>query len=173
MDHFRRFIVFLIMAFVVIFMIVMALLSYSRPPEEALSHMERRDSKTAQEIIDSYSAGLEEVAAAAEHIAPGYRYSYTLDADASWNKEELQEMPQELADALMEMEQEFPTCKESLELQRGQIGIWLTNDRDGVSFLCYPGGELISGSVIENEKGTRCLDMGGGWELQMYYEPKG
>ena len=71
------------------------------------------------------------------------------------------------------MEEKYPECRKSLELRKGQVGIGVTHDGSGFSILCYPGGNLIRRSVIEDERGTRCLDMGDGWELQMYYAPGG
>lgn len=147
-------------------------------PDRVLSRMERRDPETAQEILDNYGEELETVVAATALLEPGERYGYALNCTNEYGaadhyEEELQKMPQGLADALRQMERKFPECQENLELCQGQIGVWLTNDGGGFSILCYPGGNLISYLMIDNEEGTRCLDMGDGWELQMYYAPKG
>ena len=85
----------------------------------------------------------------------------------------LRKIPQELMDVLRSTEEKYPECKKTLELRKGQVGIGLTDDGGGFSILCYPGGNLISYSVTNDEEGTRCLDLGDGWELQMYYAPKG
>ena len=147
-------------------------------PEKILSRMERKDPQAAQEIIDSYAQELEAIAAAAEFLETDEGYWYALNwtneySGADNYREQLQEMPKELADALRQMEERVPECEKLLELHKGQIGVLLTDDGGGFSFLCYPGGTLIYGSMIEDERGVRCLDMGSGWELQMYYAPKG
>lgn len=147
-------------------------------PDRVLSRMERRDPEAAQEILDNYGEELEAVVAATALLEPGERYGYALNCTneygvAGYYEEELQKMPQGLADALRQMERKFPECGEGLELCQGQIGVWLTDDGGGFSILCYPGGNLISYSVTNDEEGTRCLDLGDGWELQMYYAPKG
>lgn len=147
-------------------------------PEGVLSRMERRDSEAAREIIDSYARELEAIAAAAECLEAGEEYWYALNwtdeySSAGYYRDQLQEMPQELADALGQMEEIFPGCEESLALRKGQVGLWLTDDGGGFSLICYPGGELMGRSVVDDKRGTRCLDMGGGWELQTYYAPKG
>lgn len=163
-----------------LFMVVMIPFNLWRnpKPDRVLSRMERRDPEAAQEILDSYREELETVVAATALLEPGERYGYALNCTneysvADYYEEELQKMPQGLADALRQMEQKFPECQENLELCQGQIGVWLTNDGGGFSILCYPRGNLISYLMIDNEEGTRCLDMGDGWELQMYYAPKG
>ena len=84
-----------------------------------------------------------------------------------------EEMPQELMEALCYVEKKFPECEEKLLLKKEQLGVCVTFDGSGFSYLCYPSGKLIRRSVIEDERGTRCLDMGDGWELQMYYAPGG
>lgn len=142
-------------------------------PKKILSRMEQQDPETAQEIIDEYSEELKMIAAATDGMEEDALYSYTLNSSASWDKETLDEMPQELVDALRQMEQKFRECDKNLCLRRGQIGVLLTDDGGGFSFLCYPSGELMTSSMIESEQGTRCLDMGDGWELQMFYLPKG
>lgn len=144
-------------------------------PEKVLSRMERRDPQRAQEILDRYAGDLEQIAAATEFLESGEQYVYSLNYPDVYG-ERLQEMPSELREALRQMEQKFPECEESLELCQGQIGVWITNDGGGFSFLCYPGDKLISGSVFFDNgsgRGVRRHDMGGGWELQMYYAPKG
>ena len=163
-----------------LFVVVMSLFSGWRNPNPGwvLSNMERRAPEVAQEMMDRYSEDLKAIAAAAEGIEDGERCFYKLNyiadsASADWYENELSKMPQELLDALRAMEEEFPESKESLELRRGQVGVHLNVGIYGFSLLCYPGGELISHSVIEDERGTRCLDMGDGWELQMYYAPGG
>lgn len=145
-------------------------------PEKVLSRMERRDPQRAQEILDCYAGDLEQIAAATEFLELGERYGYSLNVSSTYYEKQLQEMPSELSEALRQMEQKFPECEESLELCQGQIGVWITNDGGGFSFLCYPGDKLIRGSVFfddGNGRGVRRHDMGGGWELQMYYAPKG
>lgn len=147
-------------------------------PRRVLSRMERRDPKEAQEIIDNYSEELKSVAAAAGLMELEEYYFYKLNYTNEYNvisiyEEELQKMPQELADALQHMEEEFPACEAELFLKKGQVGVELTYDGSGFSYLCYPSGELIRRSVIDDEQGTRCLDMGDGWELQMYFAPAG
>ncbi len=172
----------LLLFVVLFFLLVKVIIPFSiwlnPDPVTILSRMERRDPETAQEILDNYGEELETVVAATALLEPGERYGYALNCTneygvADYYEEELQKMPQGLADALRQMERKFPECQEDLELCQGQIGVWLTNDGGGFSILCYPGGNLISYSMIDNEEGTRCLDMGDGWELQMYYAPKG
>lgn len=142
-------------------------------PARVLSRMERRDPERAQEILDSYGEALKSIAAATQSIAPDDTYSYALNVSTDWYAEELNAMPPELADALVQMEQEFPECELSLELHTGQVGVWLTDDGNGFSFLCYPGEELIGSPVNDVETGTRCLELEDSWVLQMYYAPKG
>lgn len=141
--------------------------------------MERRDPKAAREIIDHYSEDLKAIAAAAEILEDGEQCYYPLNfiagsASADWYEENvLRKIPQELLDVLQSVEEKYPECRKGLELRKGQVGIGVSLDGSGFSILCYPGGNLISRSVIEDERGTRCLDLGDGWELQMYYAPGG
>ena len=148
-------------------------------PDSVLSRMERRDPEAAQEMIDHYSEDLKTIAAAAEILEDGEQCFYPLNyiADSAsygwYERNVLRKIPQELMDVLRSTEEKYPECKKTLELRKGQVGIGLTNDGGGFSILCYPGGNLISYSVTNDEEGTRCLDLGDGWELQMYYAPKG
>lgn len=155
-----------------------------------LPRMERSNSKAAQEIIDNYSEELKAVAAATSDVPANETYGYRLniknliadygdDSQAvpghTMNivksyEEELDRMPQDLADALREMEQKFPECEEYLYLGTGRIAVSVSDGSLGPSLLCYPGGEYF---FSRSEKYSRCLDMGDGWELQMYYMPKG
>lgn len=158
-----------------LFVIVMLLINgwLNPDPEKVLSRMERRDPQAAQEIMDRYAEELEQIAAATEFLEMDERYSYSLNFPDIYEKQ-LQEMPTELAEALRQMEQKFPECEEGLELCQGQIGIRITDDGGGFSFLCYPRDKLIRASVFfDDGRGVRRHDMGGGWELQMYYAPKG
>ena len=148
-------------------------------PDSVLSRMERRDPEAAQEMIDYYSEDLKTIAAAAEILEDGEQCFYPLNyiADSAsygwYERNVLRKIPQELMDVLRSTEEKYPECKKTLELRKGQVGIGVTHDGSGFSILCYPGGNLIRRSVIEDERGTRCLDMGDGWELQMYYAPGG
>ncbi len=144
--------------------------AYHQTPEKTFSRMEKQDPAVAQEIIDNYAEGLEAIAAVTEMIEENDFYSYTLNSNTSWDEEELDRMPQELVDVLRETEREYRRCSEYLFLHKGQIGIQLTDDSGGFSLLCYPGEEYF---FPRSEKYSRCLDMGDGWELQMYYMPKG
>lgn len=168
---------FLIVGLCLLFLVMGAMLFISawlNPSSEGvLSRMERRDLQAAQEIMDCYAEDMKRIAAATEFLEPGERYVYSLNVSSTYNEKQLKEMPSELREALKQMEQKFPECEESLELCQGQIGIWITNDGGGFSFLCYPGDKLIGTSVISDDEGVRRHDMGGGWELQMYYAPKG
>lgn len=173
-KFFRRFLI-LSLFLSCLFGIVMSLINgwLNPDPEKVLSRMERRDPKAAQEIMDRYAEELEQVAAATGFLEIDERYSYSLDFPDIYEKE-LREMPPELTEALRQLEQKFPECEESLELSQGQIGVRITDDGGGFSFLCYPGDKLIRTSVfLDDGKGVRRHDMGGGWELQMYYAPKG
>ncbi|USF28410.1 hypothetical protein N510_003370 [Firmicutes bacterium ASF500] len=158
----------------------MSIQEYLSPsPKKILSRMERRDPAAAQEMIDHYSEDLKTVAAAAEILEDGewcfYPLNYIVGSyNSDWYEENvLHKIPEELLDVLRSMEEKYPECKKDLEMRKGQVGIGLMNDSKGFSILCYPGGSLMSYSKINNEEGTRCLDMGDGWELQMYYAPKG
>lgn len=185
---------FLLLLLLFVLFVLYAIMSFIHPPGPGvvLPRMERRDSKTAQEIIENYSEALEAVAAATSDIPANETYSYRLNIknliadyedgaqtvpDHTMNivrsyEEELDKMPQNLADALREMEQSFPEFSEYLYLKKGQIGVSISDGSLAFSYLCYPGERLMwfEGS---GESGIRRLDMGDGWELQMYYAPKG
>lgn len=172
----------LLVSVVLLFLLVKVIIPFSiwlnPDPITILSRMERRDPKAAQEIMDNYAEELEAVAAATEFLEVEEGYSYKLNctdeyAVLSLYEGQSEEMPQELMEALRYVEEKFPECEEKLLLKKEQLGVRVTIDGSGFSYLCYPSGKLISHSVIEDERGTRCLDMGGGWELQMYYAPGG
>lgn len=173
----------LLLFVVLFFLLVKVIIPFSiwlnPDPVTILSRMERRDPEAAQEMIDYYSEDLKTIAAAAEILEDGEQCYYPLNfiagsASADWYEENvLCKIPQELLDVLQSVEEKYPECRKSLELRKGQVGIGVTHDGSGFSILCYPGGNLIRRSVIEDERGTRCLDMGDGWELQMYYAPGG
>ena len=98
-----------------LFMVVMIPFNLWRnpKPDRVLSRMERRDPEAAQEILDSYGEELETVIAATALLEPGERYGYALNCTneysvADYYEEELQKMPQGLADALRQMERKFP-----------------------------------------------------------------
>ena len=150
-----------------------ALSEYLSPtPERVFSRTERRGREHAQSILENYRAELEAVAMAAAKVSPDEEYSYLLNS-VTYNENTIQKMPQELAYALRQLEEEHPELEDMLLLRTGQVGVELTDDGDGFSYLCYPAGALMSMSVIDNERGCRCLDRGDGWEVQMYYAPKG
>ncbi len=150
------------------------LTEYLHPtPELVFARMERRDLERAREILDDCADGLQALAAAAAGISPDDSYSYGLNSGAAWDREALRDMPEELAAALERLEADFPDLALSLLLRQGQVGVSLTSDGRGFSYLCYPRGDLVSRSVLGDEEGIRCVDMGGGWEVQMYYAPRG
>lgn len=183
---------FLLLLLLFVLLVLYVVMSYLHPPgpEVALPRMERSYSKAAQEVIENYSEELKAVAAAASDIPANETYIYRLNiknliADyedgpqavpehtmriVNSNEEELDRMPQGLADALREMEQKFPECEEDLYLSTGRVAVSVADGSLGVSLLCYPGGERV---FDRSEEYTRCLDMGDGWELQMFYMPKG
>lgn len=173
------FILFLLLFFLFVIYVMDAI--YHPPgPKTGLSRIESQSLKTAQEIIDNYAEELKAVAAAAELMGPDEEYHYCLNftaeyAGADSYEEQLREMPQELADALGKMEQEFPEFIEFLWLRKGQVGVSVTNGSLGDSYLCYPGENLIMGPWVwpDGTETMRRRDMGDGWELQMYYAPKG
>lgn len=180
---------FLLLLLLFVLFVLYAVMSIIHPPgpEVVLPRMERSDSKTAQEIIDNYSEALKVVAAATSDIPENETYSYHLNIknliadyedgsqtvpDYTMNivksyEEELGKMPQDLADTLREMERKFPECEEYLHLCTGRVAVSVSDGSLGFSLLCYPGGESFFSGV------DRCLDMGDGWELQMFYMPKG
>lgn len=142
-------------------------------PERVFAHMERKDPEQAQEILDNCTEPLQTIAATTASLSSDASCFYVLNSDTSWNEEVLHDMPPELTAALEKMEADFPDRALSLLLRQGQVGVSLSSDGNGFSYLCYPKGEFISRSVLSDEEGIRCVDMGGGWELQMYYAPKG
>lgn len=172
-----------LLLFVVYVIYVMAVLTghVSLPsPPTALSRIERSSIKEAQKIMDNYSEGLEEIAAATELLESDEEYDYSLNFTAEYAfadryEEYLQEMPKELADALRNMEEEFPEWEESILLCKGQVGVWIYGGSLGESLLCYPGEEWIFSPWIREDgaETARRHDMGDGWELQSYYMPKG
>lgn len=153
---------------------LISLSGYLHPtPERVFARMERRDREQAQKILDDCADDLLAIAAAAGGISPDDSYSYGLNSGAAWDQDVLRELPEALAAALEQLEADRPDCVLSLLLRQGQVGVSLTSDGSGFSYLCYPKGTFISRSVLSDEEGIRCVDMGGGWEVQMYYAPKG
>lgn len=142
-------------------------------PARVLARMEQRDSPRAKQLLDSYAEEFKALASAADGVEGGDSYAYALNSGTAWDEEALRAMPPELADVLRQIELRHPDFKNTVELHHGQVGIKLTDNGDGFSLLCYPGDELISRSVLSDEEGTCCLDMGDGWALQLYYAPKG
>lgn len=171
---------FLLALFVMYVLYGVGTLFHPPGPQVSLSNMERLGSKTARKMIDNYAEELKAVASATELMESDEEYDYCLNftdeyAGADDYKKQLQEMPRELADALKKLEQKFPEFSEFLWLKKGQIGVSVSNGSRGDSYLCYPGENLIMEPWIW-EDGTETMrrrDMGDGWELQMFYMPKG
>ena len=167
-----------LLVMVVPFLLILAGLlvfnQYMHPsPEWVFSRMERRASEAAQSILDCCGEKQVNIAEAAGEISLDDTYFYTLNSDARGNQEELMAMPRSVADEISGLEREFPACQGTLLLKAGQIGVLLTDDGSGCSYLCYPGGAYLARSAPAGEEDVRCLAMAGGWEIQMYYELKG
>ncbi|MCI9309861.1 MAG: hypothetical protein HFF51_01935 [Lawsonibacter sp.] len=170
----------LLALFVMYVLYVVGALFHPPGPQASLSNMERLGSKTARKMIDSYAEELKAVTSATELMESDEEYHYCLNftdeyAGADRYQKQLQEMPRELVDALGELEQKFPEFSAFLWLKKGQIGVSVSNGSRGESYLCYPGENLIMEPWIW-EDGTETMrhrDMGDGWELQMFYMPKG
>lgn len=171
---------FLLALFVMYILYGVGTLFHPPGPQVSLSNMERLGSKTAREMIDNYAEELKAVASATELMESDEEYHYCLNftdeyAGADSYQKQLREMPRELVEALRELEQKFPEFSEFLWLKKGQIGVSVSNGSLGESYLCYPGEILIMEPWIW-EDGTETIrrrDMGDGWELQMFYMPKG
>ena len=138
----------LLVSVVLLFLLVKVIIPFSiwlnPDPITILSRMERRDPKAAQKIMDNYAEELEAVAAATEFLGVEEGYSYKLNctdeyAVLSLYEGQSEEMPQELMEALRYVEEKFPECEEKLLLKKEQLGVRVTIDGSGFSYLAIQG----------------------------------